>query len=95
MNDNIRIEAQTAGVFNFAMQQNYIPLIRSINIINNDGVSYENIIVKVSFDPEIAKPFEYNILLAESGRTTEISPIKLTISSEMLFLTISVRMCMY
>lgn len=85
MNGNIRIEAHTSGVFSFAMQQNYIPLIRSINIINDGENSIEGISVRAAFEPEFAKPAGFMVQLAEGLRTTEISPVKLTLSPELLF----------
>ena len=85
MNGEIRIEVQSAGVFNYAMQQNYIPLIRSIGIVNSGGKAYEGIVVRAVFDPVFAVPFEYTVQYAEAGRTTEITPVKLTLSTEHLF----------
>ena len=85
MNDNIAIEARVTNTFNFAMQQNYIPLIRSITLKNSGTAAVENITVKAEFEPEFAKPFVYELGTAEAGRSTEISPVKLTLSTEMLF----------
>jgi hypothetical protein len=85
MNGNIRIEAQTAGVFSFAMQQNYIPLIRSIRLVNDGETSIEGVTVRALFEPEFAKPFDCAVQLVEGLRTTEISPVKLTLSPELLF----------
>ena len=80
MNDNIAIEARVTNTFNFAMQQNYIPLMKS-----SSTAAVENITVKAEFEPEFAKPFVYELGTAEAGRSTEISPVKLTLSTEMLF----------
>ena len=85
MNGEIRIEAQTAGVFNFSMQQNYIPLIRSISLVNDSDISYEGVSIRAEFEPGFAKPFEYMVQFAERMRTTEISPVRLTLSMELLF----------
>ena len=51
MNGNIRIEAFTTGFFSFAMQQNYIPLIRSIRLVNDGESSVEGVTVRADFDP--------------------------------------------
>ena len=85
MNDKMRIEALTTGFFSFAMQQNYIPLIRSIRLVNDGESSVEGVTVRASFDPAFAKPFESEVQLVEGLRTTEISPVKLTLSPELLF----------
>ncbi len=83
--ENITIEAQVTGTFSFAMQQNYIPLIRSIYIRNNTSQPLEGITVKVSFEPEFARPCEFTVQYAEAGRAAEISPVKLTVSTDHLF----------
>lgn len=85
MNDNIRIEAQVTNTFNFAMQQNYIPLIRSITLHNSGVSSYENVTVRAEFEPEFAKSYEYTAGTLEAGKSAEISPVKLTISTDLLF----------
>ncbi|MBR5091539.1 MAG: DUF3320 domain-containing protein, partial [Ruminiclostridium sp.] len=85
MNENIRIEAQTTGVFSFAMQQNYIPLIRGIRLVNDGEEPFEGVIVRAAAEPEFFRPYEYTVQYVEGKRTTEISPVKLTISTELLF----------
>lgn len=85
MNGNIRIEAFTTGFFSFAMQQNYIPLIRSIRLVNDGESSVEGVTVRVDFDPAFAKPFLFEVQFVEGLRTTEIAPVKLTLSPELLF----------
>ncbi|MBP3856157.1 MAG: DUF4011 domain-containing protein [Ruminiclostridium sp.] len=85
MNNDLKITAQAAGVFSFAMQQNYIPLIRGIRLVNEGESSLEGVTVRAAADPEFMKPFEQTVPLAEGMRTTEISPVKLTLSPEYLF----------
>nr|MCR4780649.1 transglutaminase-like domain-containing protein [Ruminiclostridium sp.] len=85
MNNDIRIEARVTNTFNFAMQQNYIPLIRSITLINSGPAPVENITVRADFEPGFAKPYTYELGTADAGRSTEISPVRLTLSTELLF----------
>ncbi len=85
MDENIKIEAQVTSTFNFAMQQNYIPLIRSITVRNSGASSYEDTVVRASFEPEFVKPYEYALGTSEAGKSTEISPVKLTVSTDFLF----------
>lgn len=44
---------------NFAMQQNYVPVIRSLVVNNNSEEVLENISLKITFEPEFAKEFTY------------------------------------
>lgn len=46
---------------NFAMQQNYVPVIRSLVVNNNSEEALENIGLKITFEPEFAKEFTYHI----------------------------------
>ena len=46
---------------NFAMQQNYVPVIRSLVVNNNSEEALENISLKITFEPEFAKEFTYHI----------------------------------
>lgn len=46
---------------NFAMQQNYVPVIRSLVVNNNSEEVLENISLKITFEPEFAKEFTYYI----------------------------------
>ena len=70
---------------NFAMQQNYVPIIRNIIIKNEQDTPLNNITVKVNFEPAFAKEFTYNIECIEAGKTVEISPVSISLSTEFLF----------
>lgn len=70
---------------NFAMQQNYVPIIRNIIITNEQDKPLNNLTVKVNFEPEFAKEFTYNIECIEAGKTMEISPVCISLSTSFLF----------
>ena len=70
---------------NFAMQQNYVPIIRNIIIKNEQDKPLNNITVKVNFEPNFAQEFTYNIECIEAGKTVEISPVSISLSTEFLF----------
>ena len=36
MNDKVSVQVVTFGAMNFAMQQNYVPLVRSVTIKNKE-----------------------------------------------------------
>ncbi len=70
---------------NFAMQQNYIPVFRSITLTNNTGEDISGVRLRVSFEPEFAKPFESGLIDLAPGRPVEISPVEIVINAEYLF----------
>ena len=84
MSNGIRTEANVTSTFSYAMQQNCIPLIREIRIVNESGEDAENITVKAEFDPPFAKPFEQTVPTVAAGRTAGISPVKISVSTDHL-----------
>lgn len=52
--EGVRVEAQISPVANFAMQQNKIPLISELRIINNSQIPYENAEIGLLFQPAFA-----------------------------------------
>lgn len=70
---------------NFAMQQNYVPIIRNIVITNETEKAINNLTVKVNFEPAFAKEFIYNIECIEAYKKVEISPVPISLSTEFLF----------
>ncbi len=70
---------------NFAMQQNYVPIIRNLVVTNESDSELINLSLKISFEPDFAKEFIYNIPKLEAGQSMEISPIRIIVKSEFLF----------
>lgn len=61
MNDKVSVQVVTFGAMNFAMQQNYVPLVRSVTIKNNSDEEIKDIMLKISFEPEFAKPLHIEL----------------------------------
>ena len=61
MENIVTVGGNILGAINFAMQQNYVPIIRNIVINNKTEDVLKNIDIKISFNPEISKDYEYNI----------------------------------
>lgn len=85
MNDKITVQLVTFGAMNFAMQQNYVPLIRNITITNNSDEEIYDVTLKISFEPEFAKTFTHKIQKLPPHTEIEISPVNIIVSSEFLF----------
>lgn len=70
---------------NFAMQQNYVPVIRSLVVNNNSEEVLENISLKITFEPEFAKEFTYYIGSIPAKSSAEISPVRISTNTDLLF----------
>ena len=85
INQKISVGGHINTYINFAMQQNYVPIIRNIVITNESQESINNLTVKVNFEPAFAKEFTYNIQCIEAGKTVEVSPVPISLSTEFLY----------
>ena len=79
MNNGIKIQAAVTSTFSYAMQQNCIPPIRNIMLVNESGEDVVNITVRAVSDPPFAQPFEQTVAAVEAGRTVEISPVTVNV----------------
>ena len=70
---------------NFAMQQNYIPFIRNLTVGNEGDEDISDVRLTIAFDLAFAKTFTYDISCVPSGKSVEISPLRIILSTEMLF----------
>ncbi len=70
---------------NFAMQQNYIPFIRNLTVNNEGSEDISSIKLTIAFDPAFARTFIYDINTVPAGQSVEISPLRIILSTEMLF----------
>ena len=70
---------------NYAMQQNYIPVIRSLVVTNTGEEELCDLELTVSFTPSFAQDFTVRLDKLLPGVPTEISPVKIILSPELLF----------
>ena len=61
MNEQLTIQAGVMNAVNFAMQQNYVPLIRNITLKNMTDAPLEALKLKITFDPAFAGEYTCNI----------------------------------
>lgn len=85
MNDKITVSGEISGSINFAMQQNYVPLIRNLLVNNNSDEIQSNLKLRITFEPDFAKEFIYDIGSIEPNCSVEISPVNIILSTEFLF----------
>ena len=84
MANKVEVGGQFHGTINFAMQQNYVPIIKYIRISNVSGAVLENLKLKISFEPQFARPYETKIEQIQTDTPIEISPIHVILSPEYL-----------
>ncbi|MDO5292870.1 MAG: DUF3320 domain-containing protein [bacterium] len=85
MQEIVTVEGQFASSINFAMQQNYVPVIRSLIVINHTEKVIEDLTLKISFEPEFAKDYIYKIRKILPKESQEIQPVRIVLSTEYLF----------
>ena len=70
---------------NFAMQQNYVPVFRNITLTNNTDEVIPAVKLRISFEPEFAKPFESLPTDLLPSRPAEIAPVNIVLNADYLF----------
>lgn len=85
MNHHISVQLETFGAMNLAMQQNYVPLVRSITVTNNGDEEIKNLLLKLSFKPDFAKEYIHRIEVLPPHTEVEVSPVNIVLSTEYLF----------
>ena len=76
--------AMTARI-NFAMQQNYVPVFRSITMTNNTDAVLTGVVLRITFEPEFAKVYEAAPVELKPGQPVEFSPVRIVMNPEYLF----------
>lgn len=85
MENLVSVGGNLNGSINFAMQQNYVPVIRNLFVNNLSDELLEDLELKITFDPEFAKEYKYHIDSIPAHSSVEISPVKITTNTEFLF----------
>ncbi len=85
MGNIVSVGGHLNSSINFAMQQNYVPVIRNLVVNNESDDALENLDLTITFEPEFAKEYKYHIDSIAAGSSVEISPVKITTNTEFLF----------
>lgn len=85
MDNIVTVGGHINASINFAMQQNYVPVIRNLVVNNNSEETLENISLKITFEPEFAKEFTYYIGSIPAKSSAEISPVSISTNTDLLF----------
>lgn len=82
---DISIRSEICRFINFAMQQNYVPVIYSIIVSNNGDEPVEDLTVKICSEPQFADVCQEHISLIEPHRSIEIKPVAFKAYTEFLY----------
>ncbi len=82
MDSKILVYGQTSRVINFAMQQNYVPLIRSLVITNLTQEELSGLKLIITSEPDFTKPYEMNIDTILPEGAIEITPVHLAVKPD-------------
>lgn len=85
MEKKVSIEGNITNSINFAMQQNYVPVIKNLVINNQTEEMLSDLVLKISFEPEFAKEYSTEIAEVLSGQSVEISPVRIQLKTDFLF----------
>lgn len=85
MDKIITIGGNFTGTVNFAMQQNYVPVIRNLVVNNESGDTLKGLELKITFDPEFAGEYTYEIAEIAAGGSVEIAPVRIRLKTQYLF----------
>lgn len=85
MDKKVKIGGHINASINFAMQQNYIPIIRNLVIYNETGEELHDLHLKITFEPEFAREYVFDIEKIGAHESVEIKPVRIKLSTEFLF----------
>ncbi len=85
MEHKLQAEVQLTPSISFALQQNYVPVIRSLRLTNLSDAPLSQLTVKITAEPEFAHPFEAKLEQLLPNEPLEISPVKIAVSPEYLY----------
>jgi hypothetical protein len=78
------IQAEITKVINFALQQNRIPVIQQISIINNSAMSLEDVSLHIKCDPDFAVPFVKPIQIIPANQRFIVRDINFILRADFL-----------
>ncbi|NLG03167.1 MAG: DUF4011 domain-containing protein, partial [Clostridia bacterium] len=84
MEQKLKLDVQFIHTINFAMQQNYVPVVRKLIVTNLTDKNLNEVRISITFLPEFAQTYETVISLLEPGVPMELAPVKLLLNAEYL-----------
>ncbi len=85
MENRLHVQVQLTPFVSFALQQNYVPVLRSLTLRNLTAEPMHALTVRITAEPEFASPFTASLEQLLPDSPVEIAPVKLAVSPEYLF----------
>ena len=73
-----------APIFNYALQQAHVPLVRRLKLQNNTGNDWHDVRISITLTPDFATPFEYHADAIPAGGALELEAVKMPVRSAAL-----------
>lgn len=85
MENRLHVQMQLTPFVSFALQQNYVPVLRSLTLRNLTDAPMQQLTLKITAEPAFASPFETSLEQLLPDMPVEIAPVKLAASPEYLY----------
>ena len=82
MGETLHIDGTYSKVVNFAMQQNYVPVIRKLTLKNPGETALEDLTVSVEVTPAFAAAWQEKIAQIPAGETVDLGAVPLLLLPE-------------
>ncbi len=84
MSRQVRVESNVLPVVHYALQQNKIPVVRSLSIVNNSDEPLENIQLVIHAKPDLCIELTRNIDYIPANSVFEVRDVRLMLNAEYL-----------
>src|SRR5690606_23387367 len=79
-----RPELIYSPVINYAMQQNYVPVVRRLSIKNNTKEEWRNVVISFTIEPDLAHAWTYSVESVPPDGIIELDAIRISIRPQTL-----------
>ncbi|WP_168735916.1 DUF3320 domain-containing protein [Cohnella fermenti] len=80
----VACEWRRYGIVNYAMQQNFVPIVESLELRNGTELDLREVTVRIEAEPEFAPVWTKRLDAVPAGATLELGPIPLQLSGVFL-----------
>lgn len=84
ISEQVRMDINVTPVVNFALQQNRVPIVQSMAVVNNSTDALENIDLRITSSPELCLPYAKHIDYIPENSMYDVKNIQLILNSEYL-----------
>ncbi len=82
--EKVRLQVALTPVVNYALQQNRMPVLRSVRVENGEDVPLENLTLEMTCTPELCLPLKHQIALVPARETLTVRDVRLILDGAYL-----------